>query len=450
MATYTPPAQFTNVTDQPSVATFNPSQANDFLTNFNDLAVNYTTNVNTDEEQANNLIQAYQYLSDPANQATEDAENGAGWSQAMLTELQADITEQVNLANYYGGNATPQDVGNLETQVGNVGNLTGITLPSQSQLQNIINAYANVGAGENQVAVSSFGVNSNQTVEQYVNSLVSAIQNSSSPMANTAANAAAGTTAQGYQLGATPGNIAQHLNGSANWDATANWIYAYIQTAQQGYNQLQQLQTTQENQQNAILQDFTLGQAPVTAQTNELAQYYGVDQNGNPIAGDTGGQVQIAQGQAGQDIYQQAAQQRQQINQAAVTGGASSSGERTLALGNVTAQASNDAAQIYQQDADAAEQAINNYNQELQTQNAQTQSEENSIIGSGLDNLMSSSTQAAIASDEQNQNATNEQNLTNNENAINTAKQNSSLWNNIATDVGEGVGAVAGTVVSRI
>jgi hypothetical protein len=193
-----------------------------------------------------------------------------------------------------------------------------------------------------------------------------------------------------------------------------------------------------------------LGQAPVSSQVGQLAGFYGVDQNGNPIAGDNNGQVQIAQGEAGQDIYHQAAQQRQQLNQGANNLGANSSGERTLALGNVTANAANNASQIYQQDADAAESAINNYNQQLQQQNNATKAEERSVIGGGLSNLMNGSTQSAISSYEQNQNATNQANLTNNENAINTAKQNSTLWNNIGSDVGEGAGAIAGTAVSRI
>jgi hypothetical protein len=432
MATYTPPTQYQNVTDQPSVDTFNPNQANNFLTNFNDLAVDYSSNADTDEEQANNLIQAYQYLSNPANQAAEDAENGQGWSQTMLAQLQGDITEQTNLANYYSGNALPQDVGNLETQVGNIGAVASLGQINQQQL---LQGLLDIRTGNN-----------NTSSAQYANTIVNAIENSNSPMA---LNAAGGTMGGSQVNESNVQDLTNKIKTDPNTGDVLNWITAYVNTAQQGYQQLQQLQQTQNTQQNNILQGFTLGQAPVSAQVGQLANFYGVDQNGNPISGDNG-QVQIAQGQAGQDIYQQAAQQRQQINQSANNVGANSSGERTLALGNVTANAANNAAQIYQQDANAAEQAINNYNQQLQQQNNATKAEETSVIGGGLSNLMNGSTQANLSAYEQNQNATNQQNLTNNENAINTAKQNSSLWNNIGSDIGQGVGDIAGVAVSRI
>lgn len=446
---YLPPPQYQNVQGA-TIGAYDPTNPNAFLNNFNQAATLYSTNGANDQAQANNLIQAYQYLSNPANQATEDAANGAGYSQAMLQNLQNDITEQVQLANYYGGNATPQQVGALQTQVGNVGSLTGFNL-SDLNPQILAAAIVANNIGDGNQTMSKLGlINGNQsTVSDYVNGLVQAIQNSNSPQALTAANQAAGNTAQGFQLGATPGNIGEHINGSADPTATANWIYSYVQAAQQGNQQLQQLQATANTEQNNIVQDFTLNNAAPYQQA-QLENFYGIDANGNPIAGDTNGQVQLAQGQAGQDIYQQAYQQRQNINQQANNAGANSSGQRQVALGNIVSQASQNAASIYQQDANAAEMAINNYNQQLQSTNQQQQSIENQIKGSDLANLMSTATQGNINSYDTNAVAQNEQALTNNSQAINTAKQNSSLWNNIGQDIGQGVGQVAGVAATRI
>lgn len=449
---FTLPQQYQNIQGDTLGAAnvYNPTDPNAFLSNFNDIAPLYSTSGANDEEQANNLIQAYQYLSDPANQATEDAENGAGYSDNLLTQLQSDITEQQQLANYYGGNATPADVGGLETSVGNVGSVTGLN-PSDYTQQNINAALDAMNSGNGSQTMSKLGViNGNQsTASDFINNLVGAIQNSNSPMAISAANQAAGNSAQGFQLGATPGNIGEHINGSADLGATATWLASYVQSAQQGYSQLQQLQNTANTEQNNIIQDFTLPSAGAYQQT-ALQNFYGIDQNGNPIAGDNTGQVQEAQGQAGQNIYQQAYQQRQNINQQANNAGASSSGQRQLALGNVASQASQNASNIYQQDANAAETAINNYNQQIQTSNQQQNALVQQVQGGNLNSLMGTSTQNAINSYDTSAQANNAQSLTNNSTAIDTTKQNSTLWNNIGQEVGTGVGQAAGTAATRI
>ena len=81
---------------------FNPAQANNFYNNFNYASVEYSANQTNDEQRLNDLITAYQYLNDPANQQALDAENYAGFSQYMLQQLQSDITEQQNLVQYTG------------------------------------------------------------------------------------------------------------------------------------------------------------------------------------------------------------------------------------------------------------------------------------------------------------------------------------------------------------
>ena len=269
---YTVPQQYQNVNGA-TVNQFDPTQANSFLQNFSNVLPLYSTNTANDQQQANNLIMAYQYLSDPANQQAEDAQNGAGWSQSMLGQLQGDITEQTNLANYYGGNATPQAIGTFTTNLGNVGNLTNMSVPlaNQQQLQQMIKLNAN-GMGSQTLSATNIMPGSQLTISDYLNQIVSAIQSSNSPMAIQAANQAAGN-AKGFELGADPGNIGGHINGSADDNAAANWIYSYITSAQQGAQQLAQLQGTQNTQQNAILQGFTLGQAPVAAQQAQIENY---------------------------------------------------------------------------------------------------------------------------------------------------------------------------------
>lgn len=390
-----------------TINAFDPTQANSFLTNFNNAAPLYSTSVPNTEEQADNLTAAYQYLSDPKNQATEDAENGAGWSQYMLGQLQSDIKEQQNLV------------------------------------------------GLNQAEGTQTTASQNITQAQQ---LVSDIQNTQDP------SKILGYAQQLQQLGVVDANTIKAMQnaysdfGTANSPAWGTWgttgtsvsdkLRSTFGTAIN--NGLTTLQTNLTNQQpgintaeNNVLQNFTLNSPDYAAAQGQIQNYYGIDANGNPIQGDTTGQVQQSQTQANQDIYQQAYQLKQQINQQANQVGATSSGERTKALGNASSQAATQAASVYEQNATAAQQAINSYNQQVQQQQAAQQAEENSVKSGTIGNLFDSGTQSNISALQQNQEQTNTTNQQSAENALKQEQQNSSLWNGIANAAGTGLGTIA-------
>lgn len=406
MAGYTAPSPYQDVTGA-TIDAFNPANAGNFLNNFNDASVLYSSSEPNTEEQANNLIAAYQYLSDPANQATEDAENGQGWSQNMLGQLQNDISEQQNLVQLNQGNNTQQ---------------TAST--NYSQAQQIIQQIQNNPKGDpaNIVTLAQQLVPLGVISQDQVNDLSKEFQ----------------------MLAKTPGST-----GTLDTTALTNNLSPLINTGLQKLQQnLTNSGTALNPLENNVIQNFTLNSPDYAAAQSQLQNYYGIDANGNPIAGDTTGQVQQLQNTANSDIYQQAYQLKQAINNQASQVGASSSGQRTRALGNVSSQAAENSANAYEQDAQNAQQAIDAYNTQVQQQQAAQQNEVNSVKSGAIGDLFGSTTQANIGAYNQNANAANQTNETQAQNQLTQDQQNSSLWNGILKGVGTGIGAIGGTLLA--
>src|SRR6185312_16206186 len=79
---------------------YNPANPDAFLNNFNNASVLYSQDTPQSQQRATDLQAAYQYLSSPQGRAAEDQANYPGYTDFMLSQLQADIQEQQNLIAY--------------------------------------------------------------------------------------------------------------------------------------------------------------------------------------------------------------------------------------------------------------------------------------------------------------------------------------------------------------
>lgn len=400
---------------------FDPTQANNFFGNPNDASVLYSADLTQDQQRFNDLVSAYQFLQDPNNQSTLDQQNYAGYSQYLLGQLQNDLTEQQNLVSVAQGqnnvntNATTSNyVGSMLNAIasGNGGNYGQINtgqmkdlaswLQQNPQLNQTVNIKTNYG-------------NFNQTLSNLINFVA------------------------GGGQGINMNDISNAMNNNGITTQALGLIQTNLANAQKNLGPLQ----------NAATQGFTLNAPDYAHAQQQLQNYYGIDANGNPIAGDNG-QVQQATQQANNDIYQTAFNLKNQINGAANRYGVASSGERKQALGTVNDQATKQAAQAFSNAANSALKNIGQYNQQVQQEQAQQNALTNDVKGSNLASLFGNSTQNAINAYNTQTGTQNQNNLQNAQNQIQQQSANTDFLNSLFSGGGQAIGQLAGTAIGGL
>ena len=397
---------YTDYSGVPTTSTFDPTQANAFYSNPNDLSVNYGTGTTQTEQQFNDLLAAYNYLMDPANQAALDQSNYAGYSQYVLGQLQTDLAEQQNVANYNQGQGTATSTADAY-QAANTAYTNAMNTSSAEDFL----TYANQIGGGAATAV--------QQVYNYVKSLPAFAQ---------------GTISGAQLIGMMQNALKQSAPAQLNALQTANL------NANSALNPLGA----------AVTNNFALNSPDYQHAQQMLQNYYGIDANGNPIAGDKTGQVQLANQAADQDLYQVAYNLKNQINQKATQLGVGSSGQRQQALGGVNQQVINQQAQRYQQSAQDALNNIDSYNQNVQNEQAQQNSLVNNVKQGQISNLFNNSTQQQINAYNNQANTQNQTNLQNAQSQIQQQAANTDFLNSLFGAGGQALGGIAGTATGGL
>ena len=395
---------------------FNPAQANNFYNNFNDASVEYSANQTNDEQRLNDLITAYQYLNDPANQQALDAENYAGFSQYMLQQLQSDITEQQNLVQYTGAVSSQTNAANT------VNNLNAIMSTMKNDPTNmtagdwgaVLQALQSTGQNPN-LQFSANGTNWNADAITLINN---ALQNN-----NKGQNAS------------VLANIASNL---LNNGALTNAIGAITTQAQ----------TAVDNAANPVLQGATINNPDYTQEQNAVNTYYQGTDTTNGGLYDPNSAVYQAVAPATSSIYNDVYNIKNDINTQAAQTGVMNSGERQLSLSNTQGAGQKAALAVVQSAQDQAKAAEANEAANIQSQQAQQTNLQNDLTGGGIQNLFSTATNQDVNAYNAQTGAQNTQNEANNENAINTAENSNNLENEIFGQAGSALGTLGETALT--
>ena len=394
---------------------FDPTNASNFYNNFNNMSVLYQPapaagGVNADAQRYNDLVAAYEYASDPANKATLDSQNYAGYTDYILSQLVPDIQEEQNLNTY---NTSQQSFNQLGQQ------LSGVN----SDLTQVSNGDPN-GAD-----TSDWGY-----IKQYANQLLQLYN-----------------TDQGFQQAMqkiglkNAGQLQTYINNaptSVNPFINRGQLTQAVQLAQQQIqSQYSQAQLAQNTQKGNVLNGFILPGQDYANQENQVANYYN-----DP----TTGQVALATQNADQDLYQMAYNLKNQINQQANFAGVNNSGERQKAIGDANSKAINQSTQLFNDANNQATAAINANKQANQQNQAQQQNLTNTVKEGNINDLFNTATQGNIGAYNTNLNQSNQTGTQNAEKNIAQEQANSALWGTIFNTAGQGLGAAAATATGGL
>ncbi len=400
---------------------FNPASANSFYNNFNDASVNYSADQTQEGQRLNDLIAAYTYLQDPTNQTALDQENYAGFSQYMLQQLQADVTEQNNLVQY----GTAQT--NYTTAQGTASWLSGI--------------WGNISQGNNEDAGSWGGLtqalqasNINPTVQFTYNgsNFNSDVLSLESFFVNN--NDTGGLLALGKAMGASSA-VTNQINSAINFAAN-------------------NAQTAMNTAGATAVNGAVVNSPDYNQEQNAVTTYYqGNDATGGGINDPNSAVYQAIQPAietGANSIYDQVYNIKNDINTQAAQTGVMNSGERQAALSN-TQGAGQQAAQAVAQSAmDQAKSAEAAEAQSIQSQQATQTNLQNDLTGGTLENLFSTATGNSVNAYNAQTGAQDTENIANNEQSINTAQNSLNLQNAIFGQAGNAIGTAAGNYVSGV
>ena len=396
---------------------FDPTKASDFYNNFNDMSVLYQPapaagGTNADAQRYNDLVAAYEYASDPANKATLDSQNYAGYTDYILSQLTPDIQEEQNLLNY---NTSQQSFNQLGQQLNTINS-------DLSQASN---------GDPNGYDTSDWGF-----IQTYTPQLEQMYQTDAGLRASIQDRFGISNLSQ---LDAYLKNPNSTLNNPA---FSRGQLTQAIQLAQQQTEgQYQQAQLAQNTAKGSVLSGFVLPGQDYSNQENKVANYYN-DPNG--------GQVALATQGADQDLYQMAYNLKNQINQQANFAGVNNSGERQKAIGDANSKAVQQSTMLFNDANNQATQAINANKQANQNTQANQQNLVNQVKSGTINDLFNTATQGNIGAYNTNLNTQNQTSTQNAEKNIAQEQANSSLWNNIFNTGGQGLGMAAATATGGL